>query len=74
MAAMYFHCLLVYILKQKVIKQIRFNTKISETNLPFTNKGGIARIFVLYKKLFNIDQYVLGAALGPLSLLVILCV
>ena len=46
----------------------------SETNLPFTNKGGIAGMFLLYKNLFNIDQYVLGAALGSLSLLVILYV
>ena len=45
-----------------------------KTNLPFTNKGGIAGIFLLYKNLFNIDQYVSGAALGSLSLLVILCV
>ena len=45
-----------------------------KTNLPFTNKGGIAGIFLLYKNLFNIDQYVLGATLGSLSLLVILWV
>ena len=45
-----------------------------ETNLPFLNKGGIAGTFLLYKNLFNIDQCVLGAALGSLSLLVILCV
>ena len=44
-----------------------------ETNLPFLNKGGIAGIFLLYKNLFNIDQCGLGAALGALSLLVILC-
>ena len=41
-----------------------------EINLSFTNKGWIAGIFLLYKNLFNIDQYVLGAALGSLSLLV----
>ena len=42
-----------------------------ETNLPFTTKG---RIFLLYKNLLNIDHYFLGAVLGSLSLLVILCV
>ena len=42
-----------------------------ETNLPFTTKE---RIFLLYKNLLNIDQYFLGAVLGSLSLLVILCV
>ena len=26
-----------------------------ETNLPFTNKGGIAGIFLVYKSVFNID-------------------
>ena len=32
----------------------------SEKNLPLTNKGGIARIFLLHKNLFIIDHYVLG--------------
>ena len=36
----------------------------SETNLAFTNKEGISGIFLLYKTLFNIDQYILGDALG----------
>ena len=37
-------------------------TQKSEVNLTFTNKRGIAVIFLLCKSLFNIDQYVLGAA------------
>ena len=44
------------------------------TSLPFTNKGEIAGIFLLYKSLFNVDQYVSEVALGSLSLLVILSV
>ena len=36
----------------------------SETNLAFTNKGEISGIFLLYKNLFNIDQYILGDPLG----------
>ena len=44
----------------------------SETDIPFTNKGGITESFSLCKNLFNIDQYVLGAALGSLNLLAIL--
>ena len=40
----------------------------SETDLAFTNKGGISGIFLSYKNLFNIDQCVLGDALGQLSL------
>ena len=40
MVALYFHCLLVYILKQKKsLKRLALKQK-SETNLPFTNKGG----------------------------------
>ena len=42
-----------------------------ERNLLFTTKAGIDDIFLLYKSRFNIDQYVLGAALESLSLLVI---
>ena len=39
--ALYFHCLLVYILKQKKsLKRLALKQK-SETNLPFTNKGGV---------------------------------
>ena len=63
----------------EAIKQLKSLSRLalvqkSETNLPFTHKRGIAGIFLLYKNLFNIEQYVLGAALGSLSLLVILCV
>ena len=36
-----------------------------------TSKEGINGIFLLYNNRFNIDQYVLGAVLGSLSLLVI---
>ena len=64
MVALYFHCLLVYILKQKKSLNRLALVQKYETNLPFTNKGGIAGIFLLYKSVFNIDQYVLGAALG----------
>ena len=42
--------------------------------LLFSNKMGSVAIYLLYKKLFNTDQYVLWAALGSLSLLVILSV
>ena len=63
----------VYIEAKKLLNRLALAKK-SETNLPFTNKGGIAGIFLLYKNLVNIDQYVLGAALGSLSLLFILCV
>ena len=74
MVALYFHYLLVYILKQnKLLNRLALLQK-SETKLPFTNKGGITEIFLLYKNLFNIDQYFLEAALRSLSLLVILCV
>ena len=36
---------------------------------PFTNRGGIERIFLLLKKRFNIFQYVLGAISGLLRFL-----
>ena len=73
MVALYFQCLLCTYLSKKSLNRLALVQEF-ETNLPFTNKGGIAGIFLLYKNLFNIDQYVLGAALGSLSLLVILCV
>ena len=38
---------------------------------PFTRRGGIAGIFVLFRKSFSIDQYVLGVVNGSLSLLLI---
>ena len=63
----------VHIEAKKSLNRLALVQK-SKTNLPFTNKGGITGIFLLYKNLFNIDQYVLGAALGSLSLLVILWV
>ena len=63
----------VHIEAKKSLSRLALVQK-SETNLPCANKGGIAGIYLLYKNLFNIDQYVLGAALGSLSLLVILCV
>ena len=36
---------------------------------PFTNRGGIERIFLLLKKRLNIFQYVLGAISGLLRFL-----
>ena len=44
----------VHIEAKKSLNRLALVQK-SETNLPFTNKGEIARIFLLYKNLFNID-------------------
>ena len=63
----------VYIKVRKPLNRLALVEKF-ETNLPFTYKGGISGIFLLYKNLFNIDQYVLGSALGSLSLRVIFSV
>ena len=60
----------VYIEASKSLDRLALVQK-SKTSLPFTNKGGFAGIFLLYKNLFNIDQYVLRPALGSLSFLVI---
>ena len=61
----------VHIDVKKSLKRLAFTRK-SEINLLLTSKGGIDGIFLLYENQFNIDQYVLGAALGSLSLPVIL--
>ena len=49
MVALYFLCLLVYILKQKKSLNRLALVQKSETNLPVTNKEGIAGFFLLYK-------------------------
>ena len=59
----------VHIDTKKSLKRLVF-TRNSEINLSLTSKGGIDDIFLLYKNQINIDQYVLGAALGSLGLLV----
>ena len=56
MVALYFHCLCGYILKHKKPLNRLTLVQNSETNLPFSNKEGIAGISLLYKDLFNIDQ------------------
>ena len=61
----------VHIDAKKSLKRLAFTGK-SEINLLLTGKRGIDGIFLLYKNWFKIDQYVLGAALESLSLLVIL--
>ena len=68
MQIVYFHFLLTQ--KKNYLKRFAFIQK-PERNLSFTTKAGIDDIFLLYKSRFNIDQYVLGAALESLSLLVI---
>ena len=68
MQIVYFHYLLTQ--KKNYLKRFAFMQK-PERNLLFTTKAGIDDIFLLYKSRFNIDQYVLGAALESLSLLVI---
>ena len=70
MVALYFHYLLVHILKQRIIKKL----DLVQVYLPFTNKGEIAGIFLLYKNLFNVDEYVSEVVLRSLSLLIILSV
>ena len=69
MQIVYFHYLLTQ--KKNYLKRFAFIQK-PERNLLLTTKGGIDGIFLLYKSWFNIDQYVSGAALESLSLLVIL--
>ena len=61
----------VHIHAKKSLNRLAFIQK-SEINLLLTSKGCIDGISLLYKNRFNIDQYVLGAALGLLRLLVIL--
>ena len=61
----------VHIDAKKSLNRLAFIQK-SEINLLLTSKGSIDGISLLYKNWFNIDQYVLGAALGLLRLLVIL--
>ena len=70
MVALYFHYLLVHILKQRIIKKL----DLVQVYLPYTNKGEIAGIFLLYKNLFNVDEYVSEVVLRSLSLLIILSV
>ena len=59
----------VHIDAKKSLKRLAF-TRRSEINLLLTSKRRIDGIFLLYKNRFNIDQYVLRAALGSLNLLV----
>ena len=61
----------VHIDAKKSAKRFDFIQK-SEKKLLLTSKGGINGIFLFYKNQFNIDQYVVGAALASLCLLVIL--
>ena len=58
---------------KKSLKRLAFTQK-SERNILLTRKEGIDGIFLLYKNWFNIGKCVLGAALGLLSLLVILTI
>ena len=60
----------VHIEAKKSLNRLALVQK-SETNLPFTNKGGIAGIFLLYKNLFNIDQYLTCLRIVEFSQLVI---
>ena len=53
---------------KKLLKSSAFFEKF-EIISPFTNRGGIEGIFLLFKKRVNIFQYVLGAASGLLSFL-----
>ena len=53
----------IHIGEKKSLKRLAFTQK-SEINLLLTSKRGINGIFLLYKNWFNIDQYVLGTALG----------
>ena len=46
----------------------------SETNVLWTSKVKVAAMFLLYKNLINIDQYVLRTVLGSLSLFAIFSV
>ena len=68
LVAMYLFFTGVHIDAKKSLNRLAFMQR-SEMNLLLVSNCGI---FLLYKNCFNIDQYVLGAVLGLLSLLVIL--
>ena len=48
---------------EKLLKRFAFSQK-SETNLPLTNKGGIAGIIFLQSSLLKIAQHVFAAVFG----------
>ena len=57
-----------YCLVKKSLMSLAFSLK-SMISLPLCNRGGIQGIFLLFRKVFNIDQYCLGLVLLSNSLL-----
>ena len=61
-----------YIKGQVIHYFVFIGVHIETKKLPSINKGGIARIFLLYRRRFNIDQSVFGAVLECPTIVVIL--
>ena len=59
---------LVHCWLKKSLNKFAFSLK-SVISLLFSNNGGIAGIFVLFANVLKIDQYVLVAVRGSLSLI-----
>ena len=52
---------------EKLLKKLAFSLK-SVTNLSWCSSGGMQAIFLLFRKVFNIDQYDFWFFLGSINL------